>query len=1202
VFLKKIQLSGFKSFADKVSLPIDAGITGIVGPNGSGKSNIIDAARWVMGEQNAKNLRGKIATDIIFSGSASRKALGMAEVSLVFDNSEASSFCPAEYRHEPEISLTRRLYIDGEREYLINKKPCRLKDIVNFFSASGLGGRSYSMIQQGQVDRILNAKPEEVRIIIEEAAGTLIYKTRRDDAVKKLEKTRENLSRVEDIVTELEKQRSGLQSQMENATKWRDYSAELKSLELELFGKEHRRLMTDHAELQQLVQNEQEQEAQILAAIARLEAAQAQVQNSLDEVDPGLEGLREEVSLIRERIVRAEGVLSTADDRIDGNDQKLKLIDEDIDQDQKVLVDLETRLQGFDDKLSQTRSRLIELREFVENFADELARVDSESEEFKTKIEDLNEEYTQYDRMLENNNIRCESIARDREKTKDLLAKEELRQQELLAEISQIRKELDLQQADASQMEGGLAELIAQQQDLSMKTSQDEVLLDETKLRRDELKERYLNAKAKQASIMEMFERTKPVDPDLLKDAGALGILADLVSFNDHAKELPAFAKAAFERFSERVVLDSYEDLGNLIQMAHQNELTTMTASVLAKEADLAECERWAAKNDALCFVDYVNAEKSADRLQLLLQRVYYLPAVSLDESDMAQIPQGCVVITAKGVLATSGHDICVVGKDVGLLSLKEESAKIQTNIEQLQEELAKEQSIIDGAQMRMQEQKLRLREIEDQLKSSNTEVLEVTRKLQGLKQSLDHKVESKELSEARIEGMQHDDRNLVKELASLGEARITYGEEKQSLKKQIEELEQDFSSIDDRRSEVFKLHEARKIECATLEEREQSLASNHSGLTDQITRIQTTLSRRYDERQRTAQDSEQIKADLDKARAEIGDLLQRREELETQLGLKREENAALIEQLRRYDKELKTEREKLSKVEKFVSVKTLELERLKTAAIAYRQQADERYHVDITTLELIESEDYDAQKSARHISRLKQKIEDLGAINMMAIEEYDELIKRLEFIEAQRTEVLNSIALIEDALEEIEATTERKFTETFTQVNAEFQSLFPILFPNGEAHLEMTEPDDPLNSGVDILARLPGKRYQRMTLLSGGEKALTAISLIFALLKTKPTPFCFLDEVDAPLDEANVGRYNRVLETLSEKFQFIVITHNRRTMEVLDTLYGVTMQEPGVSKVVGVDMKKDIPDHLKKAFKDEGPKMEARSGASAEV
>jgi chromosome segregation protein len=270
-------------------------------------------------------------------------------------------------------------------------------------------------------------------------------------------------------------------------------------------------------------------------------------------------------------------------------------------------------------------------------------------------------------------------------------------------------------------------------------------------------------------------------------------------------------------------------------------------------------------------------------------------------------------------------------------------------------------------------------------------------------------------------------------------------------------------------------------------------------------------------------------------------------------------------------------------------------MERLKLAIEGISQQAIEKYHLNIAEREYTVDPDFDEKKVSRDVNKLRSKIDELGAINMMAIEEYDELMRRLDFITAQREEVFNSINLLEDALEEIEETTKNRFAETFAVVNSEFQNLFPILFPGGEGRLDMNAPEDPLNTGVEIIARLPGKKPQRMTLLSGGEKALTAISLIFALLKTKPTPFCFLDEVDAPLDEANVGRYNKVLEALSDRFQFIVITHNRRTMEVLDTLFGVTMQEPGVSKIVGVDMKKDIPDHLKKAFKEE-----ERIGASA--
>jgi chromosome segregation protein len=290
---------------------------------------------------------------------------------------------------------------------------------------------------------------------------------------------------------------------------------------------------------------------------------------------------------------------------------------------------------------------------------------------------------------------------------------------------------------------------------------------------------------------------------------------------------------------------------------------------------------------------------------------------------------------------------------------------------------------------------------------------------------------------------------------------------------------------------------------------------------------------------------------------------------------------------LRGYDNQLKDRREKLNKLQNKLNSVRIDLEKVRMAIEGIREQAAEKYHIEIAEYEFEFDPEFKAETVGRRVSRLRKQIEDMGAINMMAIEEYEQLTERKEFIEAQREEVFSSIAILEEAIEEMEETSKNKFMEIYATINLEFGNLFPILFPGGEARLELSEPDDPLNSGVEIMCRLPGKSHQRMNLFSGGEKALTAISLIFALLKTKPTPFCFLDEVDAPLDEANVGRYNKVLEALSERFQFIVITHNRRTMEVLDTLYGVTMQEPGVSKVVGVDLKKDLPDHLKKAFKE---------------
>ena len=385
-------------------------------------------------------------------------------------------------------------------------------------------------------------------------------------------------------------------------------------------------------------------------------------------------------------------------------------------------------------------------------------------------------------------------------------------------------------------------------------------------------------------------------------------------------------------------------------------------------------------------------------------------------------------------------------------------------------------------------------------------------------------------------------------------------------------------------------MQQARELDAAKSQARSQALKDNFNQLESQISRIETSLARKREDYALAEQEIETSKVTEQQSIQEIETYVYEKDTIDEELVVRRERNSEIIDALKDQEKDLKLAREKQSSIQGAKSKLTIEKERAQNAIDNLIAQCVEKYALDLCDLDVEFDEEFDSDKYGRQVSRLKSKIDGLGAINMMAIEEYEKLMERYEFLTGQKEEVIGSIMLLEEAISEIEETSREKFLATFHVINKNFQELFPVLFPTGEAKLELKEAEDGdvLNAGVEIMVRMPGKKPRSMNLYSGGEKALTAISLIFALLKTKPTPFCFLDEVDAPLDEANVGRYNLVLEKLSDRFQFIVITHNRRTMEVLDQLYGVTMQEGGVSTVIGVDMKKDIPEHLKKAFKQE--------------
>lgn len=1199
MFLKKIVISGFKSFADKIVINLDTGITGIVGPNGSGKSNIIDAVRWVMGEQNAKNLRGEKATDIIFAGSERRKSLGMAEVSLVFDNRDDSVFCPPEYRHEPEVSLTRRMYADGQREYMINKKPCRLKDIVGFFAASGLSGRSYSMIQQGQVERILNAKPEDVREIIEEAAGTMIYKRRKIEAQKKLEQTNLNLSRIEDILAEVDKHLATLFDQVEKAREYQDQSEKLKVEEVSLFAHNFSHFRIQRSKFENELETFMASESEAIAGISGLEARHQDLQGQMDDADPELQILQESISVIREKIARSESTVKSSMDKIDGGSRRLNDIAAELDEEDRNLRILETQVDSAQKELSGAESVAKILNEAIETFEGEVEAANEAAQVYQGRMEEFEDEIKNLERLTESNKFRSEAMEKDIERNRSELKDEEARLIVLSEDIINVRTDLEEAEHKAGSTKEGLDKEIREKHEREAMVATRYSQIREANLRRDGLKEKYHECKARYTSLQEitegatdaagvlaMIKEEEPSSSQYHK-----GMLTDYISYTKDSGELPPKAAAAFERWSERVVVNSLDHFNEMVRIANRLGSGTMPVCILSQceQIDANAVKNWSENYGAEPLRQYLKVDSRLPEINMVMDRIYLMPSLMLDKEQLRDLPRGIIVFTSQGVSFTGNDEFIVGGKNSGgLLSRKNEMEKLAVELKSIESQLATAQATIDELDYRINEDRQIVADIDAKLQAQNKDVLEVMSLLQAVQQIFDRKQELINESQTQIDKLTANIERMDGELRILKTNRESLERELATAVAELEVIEADSADLIDRKEEIRRMHEGKKLELAKSESRAHALRDGYLTNKAQLELLQNKLARRYEERTRLENEIEEASAYLAQAKGDIEAFIAERDKQQSDYASRREENAHILEELRVIDNKLRGHRDQQNAAQRGINDKNIQLERIKMALAGITEQAVEKYKLDLEIFPFELDPDFNHESKTRAVQRLRTKIESMGAINMMALQEYDDKTTRRDFITKQRDEVLSSIDLLMGAILEIEDTSVRKFQEIFATINAEFANLFPILFPTGEGKLELTQPDNPLESGVEIMCRLPGKSIKPMSLFSGGEKALTAISLIFALLKTKPTPYCFLDEVDAPLDEANVGRYNSILEALSSQFQFIVITHNRRTMEVLDTLYGITMQEPGVSKVVGVDMKVDIPPHLRKAFKED--------------
>ena len=1210
--LKKLIISGFKSFADKVVLNFNEGITGIVGPNGSGKSNVIDAVRWIMGEQNAKNLRGKIATDIIFAGSAKRPALNMAEVTLVFDNSDFSQLCPPEYRHEAEISLTRRLFKDGEREYWINKKPCRYKDIVAFFATSGLGGRSYSMIQQGQVERILSAKPEDIREILEEAAGTAVFKARAAAAQKKLESTQENLSRIDDILKELERGLATLEGQVEKAKEWKVLSEEMRGKELKLFEHGYVINRDKQAALQSQIDEETDKGVEYFAQIAQFEARQLELRGIVEEADPELDSLREEITCLREQSGRAESTILASLSAIENGIKRLDEIAAEVDGENNELKNAEQTAEEAENKMAIVQSDLLELREIVASFIDEVESAKESYDVYQNRIDELEEEIKNIDRLLLSNAGKCEGIDRERKRTSQDMDDCQKRLALLEQEIAKLDEQVQEKKAVAALHQEGLDKHIAEKQSREQAIQNRSKEMEAALIERDLVKEEYLNLKARYTSLEELFSVSSDLGNNLVKlkeshpQSASLiqGLLTDFIGFNKSLSELPATTVAAFEVWAEKIVIEDFDAFNEIARLAHKLKLGTMPVMVMAHEVPViqADVKKWAAEFDATPLRQYLKVVRDHPFIEKLMERLYYLPTLRMSHEDLSAIPVGLTVFSGQGVIISGSDELCVGSRGVsGLLTKKVEMEDLAGILKEKERLLARTQNALDRLESLQNEDRITVREVDGILRQQNQASLDIMRDYQAASGQMQNKMQLMEDAAAQYAKIEELHFSLAKELEVLGQNRIALGQDRDSVETDLAAIKDEAFSAQDRNEEVQRQYQQKKVDLAKLEARSQGAMDAHIAAKGRLDRVQQALSRRYEERSRVEAQIEHARTNEAQCQIEIAQYTSKKEDLEKLLTFKKEQNTGTLEEIKVMENRIKDYYDKRMELEKRVSKKGGELERLRANLEYFKQQAFEKYQIDLNLFQGKCDSGFNQDKAAAEIAGLRQKIEKIGAVNMIAIEEYEKAHNRHEFILAQREEVIGSIALLADAISEIQETAKERFLQMFGVIDANFRELFPILFPGGEGHLQLSSDLDPLNGGVDIFVRLPGKKAQHMDLFSGGEKALTAISLIFALLKTKPTPFCFLDEVDAPLDEANVGRYNNVLEALSDKFQFVIITHNRRTMEVLDQLYGVTMQEGGVSKVVGVDMKKDLPEHLQKSFKQE-PKPQGRTVEGATV
>ncbi len=1169
--IKRLEILGFKSFVDRVTLDFQDGVTGVVGPNGCGKSNIVDAIRWAMGEQSAKNLRGKAMEDIIFGGSESRKPTSRAEVSLTF--STEGGGVPAAYRDYPEIMITRRLYRTGESEYLINKTPCRLLDITELFMDTGAGARAYSMVEQGKIGQILSAKPEERRTLIEEAAGVTKYKARKKTAQRKMEATRQNLLRISDIISEVRRQMNSLKRQAQKAEQFRGLREQARELEVGLASQEY---LVLEEKLATVRGEGREQADRLTEAATRLEQQDLQLEEArlvqVSREKEYNEGQQKVLHLSAE-MQRLEGELTL------GEKEKESL------QRQKERLQAEQGEAVL--RLEQMAAEEVSLAQLAESIGTELA---AEEELLNRQSADLNELADEEQKKVADLDLARNAMLN--------FIKEQNR---LVGRVQEVNHRLTALEERQARLRSESAGLMERQEEVTQRRSASDNRLHDLRLKRQGVGDRQQELASILARHKDEREQVgldlQQLRDDLSRTASRLESLEELDRQGEgldeglvRLREQPRFAEALGAPVAQ--ILDVPAELETALEAALGDRLAALTSvsfqdacdavDVLLKEGGFGCFHVGGVKplptsglEGARPLAELVRARPGQEeRVATLLNGMALVD--SLQPFVGKTLAAGTVLVTPQGMVLTGRGEVRGGQSDgvgSGLLQRKRELKDLQTRLVELQDNVSGRESWLQ------------------RIKDAQVEAEEETEELQLQARELDKDLVDAEKEQARL----HQEESQLNERVDL----LTF--EGEQLHEEQQGLIDEKARVEAERQEDERLQQVRQEEVERLQEELQVQRRELEQLREQVTSRRVTVAGLRERSQSSRRDLEQLKqqrsdltgrqgllaTQLEQGASEVVAIDARKEKYRTELDVLLEKRAeeqkaveALRDQFEEHQQQVEQQQEayralrgQVDGLRETLSNLQLRERELSLEQDHLRQSVEERYRLDLTQEPVTLPDDWDEEVARRKLHDLQARIDRLGEVNLTAIDEFRELEERFTFLTAQQDDLQQSLDELQQAIARINRTTRQRFKETFDKVNETFKQVFPRLFRGGRAQLMLTDESDLLETGVDIHAQPPGKRLQNVNLLSGGEKALTAVALIFSLFMIKPSPYCLLDEVDAPLDDANIGRFAEMIREMAKGTQFIVITHNKQTMEGADVMYGVTMEEPGVSKIVSVRM-----------------------------
>ncbi|MDC6382144.1 chromosome segregation protein SMC [Pseudomonas graminis] len=1151
--LKCIRLAGFKSFVDPTTVNFPSNMAAVVGPNGCGKSNIIDAVRWVMGESSAKNLRGESMTDVIFNGSTSRKPVSQASIELVFDNSDGTLV--GEYASYAEISIRRKVTRDSQNSYYLNGTKCRRRDITDIFLGTGLGPRSYSIIEQGMISKLIEAKPEDLRNFIEEAAGISKYKERRRDTENRIRRTHENLARLTDLREELGRQLERLQRQAQAAEKYQEYKAEERQLKAQLSALRWQALNEQVAQRESVIGN---QEVGFESLVADQRSADAAIERLRD----GHHDLSERFNLVQGRFYSVGGDIARVEQSIQHGQQRLRQLQDDLREAERARLETESHL-GHD------RTLLATLGEELEMLEPEQEITLAAAEESANALEDAETAMHGWQEQWDAFNLTSAEPRRQAEVQQSRIQQLETSLERLAERQRRLGEERQLLAADPED-----AAILELSEDLAARemafeelTAEEEHLIERLEQLRVDLQQATQAQQQAQGDLQRLNGRLASLEA--LQQAALDPGTGTAEWLRDHQlSERPRLAEglrveAGWEMAVETVLgadlnavlVDDFAGLdlvgfsqGDLRLVSPGADITCIPGSLLDKVDTQVDLTHWLGQvkpvetlDDALALRGQLGAGESLISRDGYWVGRDFLRVRRASEAESGVLARGQELQRLEG--EREEREATLAALDEQLSTQREQQRIQEDNREQLRR--------------RLQDEARQQSELKAQLSAAKAKVEQLTLRRTRLDEELT------ELAEQR-----------AMEQETLGESRLQLQDALDSMALDTEQRELLLAQRDSLRERLDRVRqEARqhKDHANQLAVRLGSLRAQHDSTRQALERLEMQSERLTEKREQLSLNLEEGAAPLEELRMKLEELLEKRMVVD-------EEMRTAKNALEDADRELREAEKRRNQAEQQSALLRgqLEQQRLEWQTLTVRRKAlQEQLHEDGYDLDGVlatltpEANEKDAEEE---LERIAARIQRLGAINLAAIDEYQQQSERKRYLDAQDADLVEALDTLESVIRKIDKETRNRFKETFDQINSGIQALFPKVFGGGSAYLELTG-EDLLDTGVTIMARPPGKKNSTIHLLSGGEKALTALALVFAIFKLNPAPFCMLDEVDAPLDDANVGRYARLVKEMSQTVQFIYITHNKIAMEMADQLMGVTMHEPGCSRLVAVDV-----------------------------